>query len=138
MCRCRSAGQVGFRKGFTTLDHILTLQDLIEESRAHNKRIYCCFVDFQKAFDTATCSAYATARSPWCSYRYAMGFSNGKSMRSMKSASGKVQSSKGFSEVVASTIGVKQGCPLLPTLFGLYIDDVSHYIERFGGSERTA
>ena len=30
---------------------------------------------------------------------------------------------------------IKQGCPLLPTLFGLYVDEVSHYIERFRGSE---
>ena len=43
---CRSTGQASFRKGFTTLDHILTLRALIEEGRAHNKRIYCCFVEF--------------------------------------------------------------------------------------------
>ena len=51
-----------------------------------------------------------------------------------ESMSGKVRSSKGLSKAVASTIGVKQRCPLSPTLFGLYIDEVSHYIERFGGS----
>ena len=32
---------------------------------------------------------------------------------------------------MGTTIGVKQGCPLLPTLFRLYIDEVSHYIKRF-------
>ena len=46
--------------------------------------------------------------------------------------SGKIRSSKGLSEAVASTIGVKQGCPLSPTLFGFYIAEVSHYIHRFG------
>ena len=29
---CCSAGQADFRKGFTTLDHILTLRALIEEA----------------------------------------------------------------------------------------------------------
>ena len=51
-----------------------------------------------------------------------------------ESVSGKVRSSKGLSEAVASIIGVKQGFPLSPTFFGVYIDEVSHYIERFGGS----
>ena len=50
-----------------------------------------------------------------------------------ESVSGKVRSSKGLSEAVASTIRVKQACPLSPTLFGLYIDEASHYIERFEG-----
>ena len=46
----------------------------------------------------ATCSAYATARSPWCSYKYAMGNLCTLWMRVMKS-----------------------------------VDEVSHYMERFGG-----
>ena len=48
----RATGQAGFRKGFSTLDHILTLRAVIEEGRSHGKTIYCCFVDFHKAFDT--------------------------------------------------------------------------------------
>ena len=43
---------------------------------------------------------------------------------------------EGDSELIHSTIGVKQGCPLSPTLFGLYIDEISDYIER--ESERGA
>ena len=47
----RSAGQGGFWTGFTNLDHLLTFWAVIEESNAHNKRIYCCFVNFWKAFE---------------------------------------------------------------------------------------
>ena len=46
-----SAEQAGFQKGLTTLDHVLSLRALIEEGRAHNKKIYCCFVEFEKALN---------------------------------------------------------------------------------------
>ena len=39
----------------------------------------------------------------------------------------------GLSDAIASTVGVKQGCPLSPTLFGLYIDEVADYIVHGGG-----
>ena len=45
-----------------------------------------------------------------------------------ESVSGKVRSPKGLPEAVASTIGVKQGCPLSLTIFSIFIDEVSHYI----------
>ena len=48
---CPSAGHASLQKGFTTLDHMLTVQALIEERRARKRRIYCFFVDFWKAFD---------------------------------------------------------------------------------------
>ena len=51
-----------------------------------------------------------------------------------ESASGMVQSPNGLSEAVACTVGVKQRCPLSPTIFSLSIDGVPHYIERFGSS----
>ena len=48
----RAVGQAGFRRGFSTLDHILTLRAIIEEGRSHGRRIYYNFVDFRKSFDT--------------------------------------------------------------------------------------
>ncbi|MCO5560653.1 hypothetical protein L7F22_014270 [Adiantum nelumboides] len=45
---------------------------------------------------------------------------------------GRVRTPEGDSDIIQSTIGVKQGCPLSPTLFGMYIDEVSDYIDREG------
>ena len=61
-------GLSGFRKGFTTLDHILTLQGIIEECRALNERIYVCFVNFLKAFNNVPDQLMQQ-----CTFRYVMG-----------------------------------------------------------------
>ena len=40
----------------------------------------------------------------------------------------KTRTSAGISESFRSDIGVKKGCPLSPTLFGLYIDKLEEWI----------
>ena len=46
----------------------------------------------------------------------------------------KVHSPIRLLEVVIGTIVVKQGCPLSPTLLGLYVNKICNYIEGLGGS----
>jgi hypothetical protein len=48
----RAKGQIGFRKDLRTMDNLYILQTLIEQSTHKRKKVYCCFVDFRKAFDT--------------------------------------------------------------------------------------
>jgi len=44
--------QAGFRAGFSTTEHIMTLCELIERTKEYPSSLYICFVDFEKAFDS--------------------------------------------------------------------------------------
>ncbi len=46
-------GLAGFHKDYRTTDQLFILRTLIEQSKAKKKPLYCCFVDFKKAFDIA-------------------------------------------------------------------------------------
>ena len=43
--------QAGFRKGKGTRDQIAKVCWIMEKSREFQKNIYCCFIDYAKAFD---------------------------------------------------------------------------------------
>ena len=43
--------QAGFRKDRGTTDQIVNIHWIIEKSREFQKNIYCCFIDYAKAFD---------------------------------------------------------------------------------------
>ena len=104
------------------------LRAIIEEGRSHGRRIYCSFVDFRKAFDTVP-------RERLMRRLQEMGVPIEMTwgiMALYRSVREQVRTPEGLSDVVHSTIGVKQGCPLSPTLFGMYVDEISDYIERGG------
>ena len=42
--------QAGFRKGRGTRDQIANICWIIEKARQFQKNIYCCFIDYTKAF----------------------------------------------------------------------------------------
>lgn len=43
--------QAGFRKEYSTMDHVLTLHLLLEYMKMKNKTIFCGFMDLRKAYD---------------------------------------------------------------------------------------
>ena len=49
----RAAGQAGFHKDHRTTDNVFITSTLIAQARRSHKKLYCCFVDFKKAFDSA-------------------------------------------------------------------------------------
>jgi hypothetical protein len=47
-------GQARFCKDYHTIDQLFILRILIEQSKVKKKPLYCCFVDFKKAFNTVS------------------------------------------------------------------------------------
>ena len=44
--------QIGFCKGYRTADHVFVLNSMINSYTRKGKKIYACFVDFSKAYDS--------------------------------------------------------------------------------------
>ena len=47
-------GQIDFRRNHSTIDHLITFRMMEKECRNNNYELFCCFVYFQKSFDTVT------------------------------------------------------------------------------------
>jgi hypothetical protein len=126
----RARGQAGFRKDHRTTDQTFVVRTLIEKAKANKQPLYSCFVDFKKAYDTVPRDLLWTKLE-----RIGV---HGEFMRALKALYADVpvgvQFEGGMSETFQSTLGVKQGCPLSPTLFGIYIDDFQAELEAHASS----
>ena len=115
------AQQIGYREKSQTLDHILTLKNIIDKyiNRTSRKYLFVCFVDFKAAFDSIWRQALF--------YKLAHLNIGGNFLRTIQSMYSNVQYSVklqgGISRPFASTVGLKQGCVLSPSLFNLYMSD---------------
>jgi hypothetical protein len=126
----RASGQGGFRRGKCTTDNCFILRALIERARAHGSKakLYVAAVDLEKAFDSA---AHAHL---WASLQRAgIGGSMLAALQAMYAhVPVCVRAAGALSGTFNSAVGVKQGCPLSPLLFGVFMDDLEPYIQALG------
>lgn len=129
----RAVGQAGFRHDYRTTDHIFTLQTLVEKAKANKTDLYCCFVDFRKAFDSVPRDLL------W--QRLGEAGLGGEMLAALKSLYAEVRARvatlDGLTDPFDCSLGVKQGCPLSPLLFGLYIDRLEPLIAACNGAPPT-
>ena len=125
----RAKGQAGFRPKHSTVDHCITLRHIIEKAWEEKEEVFCCFVDFRKAFDTVPRDKLWSRMEELGVPRHLRAAVH----RMYEEVKVKIRTSAGISESFRSDIGVKQGCPLSPTLFGLYIDKLEEWLNSQGG-----
>lgn len=118
--------QIGFCKKSRTSDHLFVLRCLIEKYTSFgNKRLYVCFVDFQKAFDTVI---HAGIKLKLLQNNISNLFY--KILSSMYSCSKThVKVGNKLTESFTSHIGVRQGDVLSPNIFKIFLNDFSIYLE---------
>lgn len=122
----RAVGQAGFRKGYSCADHVLVLRQLTDRARLSNSKLFCCFVDMAKAFDSVKRSLL------WDRLR-----SLGVGGHMLQTVENMYLGVKARVKIAAGELtdefevcsGVKQGCPLSPTIFGLFIDEFETVIK---------
>lgn len=120
----RAEGQSGFRAQRGTIDAAFTLNHIIEKYHSNKKPVFVAFIDFRKAYD------WVDRKLLWrCLETLGM---HGECLESLKSMYAKVtlqvRMDGDLGDAFTSGTGVKQGDPLSPLLFGLFIDRVEQFL----------
>ena len=116
-----SKSQFGFRKNHRTSDSIFVLKALINKYLHKNKKkIFACFVDLRKAFDSVWRKALLFKL---CNMEVGNKFFHIIKQQYSETISA-VKYQNLHSEYFSTSRGVKQGDSLSPTLFNLFINDI--------------
>ncbi|CAF3702999.1 unnamed protein product, partial [Rotaria socialis] len=112
--------QAGFRKDRSTVQQILTLRLLAEKTKRQGKKLYNCFIDFQKAFDTIKHKIiWAVLKS------YGIGSKMITVLQNIyEQAQSAVRIDKETGEWLQTSVGTRQGDPLSPLLFITHLERV--------------
>ena len=118
--------QIGFEKKARPADHLFVLKTLIDHYNSQGKKLYACFVDFQKAFDSV--------------WRYGMYYKLIKSgidtgtiklfMDMYEKTTQTLKFGNKTSRKFRTQKGVKQGCILSPKLFNIFINDIPDMLDQ--------
>lgn len=125
--------QAGFRKGYSTVDNMFILNTLINKYISKSRgRLYCLFVDFQKAFDRVWREGlnYKLIKFGVAGKVYNVLQSMYESVKSCV----QVNCSGDATEYFDCLEGVRQGCQLSPFLFNLFLNDLDNELRKTRGS----
>ena len=115
-----SEEQAGFRAGRSTTEQICNLRILCEKYLQHQQDLYHVFIDFKKAFDRIWHAAlWATMKKYNISTNLIQVIKN-----HYKKATSAVLFNGSIGDCFQTTVGVRQGCLLSPTLFNIFLERI--------------
>ncbi|KAK9843752.1 hypothetical protein WJX81_004916 [Elliptochloris bilobata] len=114
----RAPSQAGFRPRLSTQHQLFCLQHLVDRATHLRQPLFCCFLDLKGAYDRVPRALLWQALQRLGVHGRMLGAL--QSLYSNAEYAINVGDRRGVG--VRSTRGVKQGCPLSPTLFGLLLD----------------
>jgi len=115
--------QAGFRKHYSTTDHIFSLVSIIQKclNEKRKNKVYAAFIDYQVAFDSVS------RESLWRVLKKVK--MSTKMLRIIQSMYASVQACVRWGATVSDFFdcpgGLKQGCLLSPLIFSLLISEVA-------------
>ncbi|KAL5271652.1 hypothetical protein ACHWQZ_G002057 [Mnemiopsis leidyi] len=122
--------QLGFCKEAKTADHIFTLTTCINKYLGLKQRVYSCFIDFRKAFDSVSREALI--------YKLSILGIQGRfidCMRHMYSHSrAKIKLLGKLSQALDVSVGTEQGHPMSPELFTIFLLGLSEDLNNCAGA----
>ena len=120
--------QAGFRKGYSTVDHMFTLYAMTVKQFSKNRKLYAAFVDFKKCFDLVNREAlFITLERNGIT---------GNMLNSIKAiyhnVFAAVRCNGELSDFFECTTGLKQGCLMSPKLFCIFATEISRQLNAHG------
>ena len=127
----RANTQAGFRPGHSVLHQVFTIRHMMQRQQHHGSKLFICLLDLKGAYDRVSRPLLWQALQ-----RLGVHGTMLTAIQAMyATATGSVRVRGRSGPILPSRTGVRQGCPLSPTLFGLLADGVHNFLQGLAISE---